>query len=164
MTMLKPVMRPDVKLESPILFPAVCLKLAIEISQRSKDPNTKVGSVIWDPKDKRVISVGYNGFPSSIPDIKEIWDNRTDVGSIQKYDLVIHAEMNAILNSRCDLRGKHLFVTHMPCPICAKHIAGCGITAVIWPDGVTAKSQNERDMEICNYIFNTANIRTRNSI
>ena len=162
--MLNPLKRPDVILKSNVLFPDVCLKLANEIAQRSKDPSTKVGAVIWDPKDKRVISLGYNGFPDSIPDTEEVWNNRTDTSALMKYDLVIHAEMNAILNARCDLRGKQIFVTHMPCPTCAKHIAACGIAVAVWPTDSVAKGQNERDSEVCNYIFKTSNIITRNNI
>ena len=158
----EPVNKLDV-LKSNITFPEVCLRLASEVSQRSKDPSTKVGAVIWDPRDKRVLSVGYNGFPECLPDIREVWENRTDDTKVMKYDLVIHAEMNAILNARCDLRGKHIFTTHMPCPQCAKHIASCGITAVIWPKGVTAKSQSNRDTEICEYIFRASNIVTRDN-
>jgi dCMP deaminase len=162
--MLNPLKRPDVILKSNVLFPDVCLKLANEIAQRSKDPSTKVGAVIWDPKDKRVISLGYNGFPDNVPDTEEVWNNRTDTSALMKYDLVIHAEMNAILNARCDLRGKQIFVTHMPCPTCAKHIAACGIAVAVWPADSAAKGQNERDVEVCNYIFRVSNISTRNNI
>ena len=37
--------------------------LAVLASKRSKDPNTQVGAVIINPKDNRVVSLGYNGFP-----------------------------------------------------------------------------------------------------
>ena len=161
--MLNAVKQPDDILKSSTLFPDVCLKLAAEIAQRSKDPSTKVGAVIWDPKDMRVLSLGYNGFPSAVRDVREIWENRTDNTRIMKYDLVVHAEMNAIINARCDLRGKHIFTTHMPCPSCAKHIAACGIDVVIWPKDITSKSQSERDMEVCEYIFRSANITTRSN-
>lgn len=159
--MLSPLKRPNDILNSSVLFPEVCLKLAQEIANRSKDPSTKVGAVIWDPKDKRVISLGYNGFPSTIPDLAEIWNNRTDPSALMKYDVVIHAEMNAILNARCDLRGKQIFITHMPCPTCAKHIAACGITVAVWPTDSAAKSQNERDVDVVDYIFKASNIATR---
>ena len=33
------------------------------IAQRSKDPNTQVGAVIVG-KDKRILSLGYNGMPA----------------------------------------------------------------------------------------------------
>lgn len=163
-TMVSPPTNLNDTLESGITFPEVCLRLCEEVAKRSKDPSTKVGSVIWDPRDKLVLSVGYNGFPSTLPDLREIWENRTDATKIMKYDLVIHAEMNAILNARCDLRGKHIFITHKPCPTCAKHIAACGITATIWPDGASAKSQGPREHDITDYIFTTAKILLRKKI
>ena len=36
--------------------------VAVLSSQRSKDPSTKVGACIVNPK-KRIVGIGYNGFP-----------------------------------------------------------------------------------------------------
>lgn len=103
--------------------------LAISVSLSSKDPNTKVGSVILD-KDKRVVSLGYNGFPSGYPDIDENWARP------KKYDIVIHAEMNAILNNKKTItKDMVLYTTLYPCSSCAKHICATGIKNVIyWKD------------------------------
>jgi len=38
--------------------------LALEVSEWSKDPSTKVGCIAV--KDRRVIATGYNGFPIGI--------------------------------------------------------------------------------------------------
>lgn len=65
------------------------LSLAKHVAGWSKDPSTKVGCVI--AKDKRIVSVGYNGFPEGIRDTYERLNNRE-----LKYQIVQHAEENAI--------------------------------------------------------------------
>jgi dCMP deaminase len=42
------------------------LELAQHVSSWSKDPSTKVGSVI--AQGKQLVSLGYNGFPASCED------------------------------------------------------------------------------------------------
>ena len=68
------------------------LKIAKLCSEMSKDPSTKVGAVIAS-KDNKIIATGYNGFPKDVPDYKDWYDNR-----IIKYNLILHAEENAISN------------------------------------------------------------------
>src|SRR5256885_7874148 len=70
---------------------------ALKVAQNSKDPSTKVGVVIVrssddGPGDK--IAEGWNGFPRGIADTNERLADR-DV----KLDLVVHGELNAILNA-----------------------------------------------------------------
>ena len=48
-----------------------------------------------------------------------------------KYDIVIHAEMNAIINCHTRPEGWALYCTHIPCIRCATVIIGAGITKVI---------------------------------
>ena len=50
------------------------LEMARNSAMWSKDPSTKVGSIIVDD-DKRVVSVGYNGFPKGVDDDARL-DNR----------------------------------------------------------------------------------------
>ena len=56
------------------------LALAEHIAEWSQDPSTKVGAVIVDSQ-KRVVSMGYNGFPRGIKDLPERYKNR-DRGAI----------------------------------------------------------------------------------
>ena len=66
-------------------------------AKRSKDPNTQVGACIVN-KDKRVVGLGYNGFPMGCDD--ELFPWQRDGQYLQtKYPFVVHAELNAILNS-----------------------------------------------------------------
>lgn len=101
------------------------LELAQHVAQWSKDPSTKVGAVITDLK-RRVIGVGYNGFPRSIADTPErLLDRET------KYRLVVHAEANAILNATRELDHASLYLTIPPCCGCAKLIIQSGISWVM---------------------------------
>ena len=68
------------------------LDIAKSVSQWSKDPSTKVGAVLV--RDNRIVSVGYNGFPEGVDDSEERYNNRE-----LKYDLVVHAEVNAIISA-----------------------------------------------------------------
>ena len=70
---------------------------------RSKDPNTKVGAAIVDD-NHRVVSVGYNGFPKGCSDEVFPWGRDGDTLD-SKYAFVVHAELNAILNSKWPVAG-----------------------------------------------------------
>ena len=71
--------------------------IARAVAMKSKDPKTKVGAVIVDA-DNRIVSTGYNGMPYKCDESKLSWERP------HKYHYVIHAEMNAVLNARRDLR------------------------------------------------------------
>lgn len=109
------------------------LKLATHISTWSKDPAAQVGAVIVDPK-RRIVSVGFNGFPQGVHDDAEIINNRQD--KTVKLLRTIHAEENAILFARRDLDGCSIYVSYPPCAKCAAKIIQVGITDVysITPD------------------------------
>jgi len=96
---------------------------------RSKDPNTQVGACIVSP-DNVIISTGYNGLPNGCSDDEYPWDRE---GEETKYPFVVHAELNAILNSggrRLD--GARLYVALFPCNECAKAIIQSGIREIFY--------------------------------
>jgi len=109
---------------------------------RSKDPNTQVGACIIDD-DKRVVSIGYNGMPFSCDDKTFPWQREGNFLNT-KYAYVVHAELNAILNSKRSLAGCTLYVSLFPCNECAKAIIQAGIKKVIYEDN---KYEND-DMTI----------------
>ena len=74
--------------------------VSILSSLRSKDPNTKVGACIVN-KNKRIVGIGYNGFPVGCSDDEFPW-GRDGEFLKTKYPFVVHAEANAILNSTTD--------------------------------------------------------------
>lgn len=97
---------------------------------RSKDPNTQVGACIVND-DLKIVSCGYNGAPRGFSDDIMPWDRDGDFVNT-KYAYVAHAELNAILNSRADLRGTTIYVELFPCNECAKAIIQAGIKKVIY--------------------------------
>ena len=105
------------------------INLAKEISTWSKDPSTKVGAVVIG-NNGEVLSQGYNGFPRSIKDTSQRLKDRE-----KKYNLVVHAEMNAIYNASLNgvsLKGSTLYVYGLPiCNECAKGVIQVGIDKVI---------------------------------
>lgn len=101
------------------------LDLAEHIAQWSKDPRTKVGAVIVDEK-KRVVSVGYNGFPRGVDDTSARYEDRET-----KHLFVAHAERNALDNAPLMVDGCTLYVPLLPCNECAKSIIQKGITRVV---------------------------------
>lgn len=118
------------------------LALAEHVASWSKDPSTKVGSVVASGKD--VLGLGYNGFPKGVLDSPErLYDRQ------QKYPRVVHAEPNAILNARTDLRGCTLYSWPMaPCSSCAKLIIQAGIKRVVSPSSSEAMSRWGDDIEL----------------
>lgn len=104
------------------------LKICEISASKSKDPSTKVGSVIVRP-DNTIVSVGYNGFPRGVEDTPQRLNDRE-----LKYSLVVHAEMNAILSARESLSGCSLYVwPFMPCDRCFVHVIQTGIRRVVYP-------------------------------
>ena len=101
------------------------LDMAKLVSTWSKDPSTKVGAVIVDPSN-RLISVGYNGFPKDVTDDERLLDRD------KKYDIIVHAEVNAILFSNKTLDRCTMYTwPFQPCPRCAGLIIQSGIRRVV---------------------------------
>ena len=97
---------------------------------RSKDPNTQVGACIVD-QDKKVVSIGYNGMPRGCNDEDFPWER--EGGFLDtKYAYVVHAELNAILNSPRPVTGCTLYVSLFPCNECAKAIIQSGIRKIVY--------------------------------
>ncbi len=104
--------------------------MALLSAQRSKDPSTQVGACIVSP-NKRVVGVGYNGFPTGCSDDEFPW-SREGQPNDTKYPYVVHAELNAILNAGRDLRGCTIYVALFPCNECAKAIIQSGIVEIVY--------------------------------
>lgn len=105
--------------------------VAILSAKRSKDPSTQVGACVVN-KDKRIIGIGYNGFPTGCSDEDFPWGKADEDKLNTKYPYVVHAEPNAILNCTSSLKDSTLYVTLFPCNECAKLIIQSGIKKVIY--------------------------------
>ena len=100
-------------------------------ADRSKDPSTQVGACIVSD-DNRILSTGYNGFPQGCSDDDFPW-NRDESKGETKYNFVVHAELNAILNAGGkSLVGSRIFVSLFPCHECAKAIIQSGVKEVVY--------------------------------
>ncbi len=99
-------------------------------AKRSKDPNTQVGAAIVSP-EHRVVGIGYNGFPNGCDDDEFPWEREGEF-ACTKYPFVVHAELNAILNSTTNLSGCSIYVSLFPCNECAKAIIQSGISRIVY--------------------------------
>ncbi len=103
--------------------------VALLAAKRSKDPNTQVGACIVD-ENNIILSTGYNGLPIGCSDDEYSWARE---GADTKYQYVVHAELNTILNATGkSLRGSRLYVSLFPCNECAKAIIQSGIKEVVY--------------------------------
>ena len=127
-------------------------------AKRSKDPNTQVGACIVNT-NKRIIGIGYNGFPIGCSDDVLPWGREGDFLDT-KYPFVCHAEMNAITNSanKPDLDGASLYVSLFPCNECAKLIVQVGIREVVY---LSDKYSEEDTFIAARRIFDLAGVKCR---
>jgi dCMP deaminase len=111
------------------------LGLALAASRMSRDPSTRVGSVIV--RNQTLLSTGFNGFPRGIADDERLFDRDT------KIKLVVHGEMNAVLNAARNgtaLEGATMYTACQsngatwggpPCTRCAVECIQAGIREVV---------------------------------
>lgn len=126
------------------------LSLAKEISTWSKDPSTQVGAVIVSPKNE-IIATGFNGFPRKCADDSRLQDRNL------KYQIILHAEVNAILTAARDLTDHTIYVWPIqPCSNCASIIIQSGITKVV--SEMTHIMRFEPSFTMAKCLFNEAKV------
>lgn len=111
-------------------------------SYRSKDPNTKVGACIVNV-DNKIVGVGYNGLPLGCEDDQFPWEVRDGELQDTKYPYVVHAELNAILNSTTNIKGCRIYVSLFPCHECVKAIIQSGLIEIIYEDDKYLDTQSD---------------------
>lgn len=124
------------------------INVAKVISKRSKDPRTKVGCVIV--KNNCIVGTGYNGDPRNFR-YKFHWDTE------EKYDYVVHAELNAIANSvytngGSAIKDSEIYLTLSPCSTCIKTLIQFGIKKVYY-------LKEYKDFELTKKIADNADIQ-----
>jgi dCMP deaminase len=104
------------------------IELTKHIATWSKDKSTGVAALIADD-DKRIVSVGYNGFPTGCDDEKEERHQRP-----AKYLYTEHAERNAIYNAArigVSVKDCTMYLMWFPCVDCTRAIIQSGIKKLV---------------------------------
>ncbi len=103
------------------------LELSDVIARWSKDPSRGVGAVIVSPT-RQIVATGFNGLPRGIEDRPERLERPV------KYDLIVHAEMNAIVQcarNGVSPVGATIYTSFSPCVHCTLSIIQSGIVRVV---------------------------------
>ena len=116
------------------IFLQACVELAAK-GQMTCAPNPPVGCIIW--RDGQVLGRGFHA--------------RAGSG---------HAEVNALI--KCDFNNpkpKKMYLTHAPCPVCAKCIVNSGIEQVLYvndyePDMTGVEILRECDISVIKLVDN----------
>jgi dCMP deaminase len=131
------------------------LRIASEIASWSHDPGTKVGCVLVT--DRRMIASGYNGFPSTLSDSLELYEDRD-----YKLAVTVHAEANAILNAAkngAKTQSCTAYVTFPPCSQCAAALIQAGVEKVICPDPATAPERWRASFKLANEMLYQSGVK-----
>lgn len=117
------------------------LEMAKQISTWSKDPSTKVGAVLVNPLG-HMVGMGFNGFPAGVQDHDARYADRDT-----KLGLVVHAEVNAILQAGHRARGATLYVypSFMLPPICGEC---CKVAITAGVAGIVGYKPNLNDERV----------------
>ena len=129
------------------------LRMALEASSISRDPNTRVGCILVGP-DREIRGSGFNGLPRGIADTAERLNDRD-----AKLRIIVHAERNALLAAArvgVPTKGCRLYVACTddsretwggpPCVGCSIEIIQAGIVEVVsYPTKGWSKWKDELD-------------------
>ncbi len=105
-------------------FHNIMMNMALLVAQRStcQRSTAGVGTVISSTDFRKVLSMGYNGNASGLPN----GCDRTGPEAVGNCGC-IHSEANAVIN--CDVPRsveKLVFVTMLPCVMCSKYLINMG--------------------------------------
>ncbi len=103
-------------------FHQIMLDMATLVAKRSTCVRLQVGTVIASTDFRKILAMGYNGNASDLP-------NKCDLEGPEASGRCgcLHSEENAIIN--CDVPRqvkKLVYVTHLPCLMCAKRLINLG--------------------------------------
>lgn len=104
------------------------MEIAETVAKRSHDVETQVGALLVNNKSGAIIATGYNGFIKGAPD-NLLPNTRPD-----KYEYILHAEMNLLTNCArhgISMEDCYLVCTHSPCKLCMRLMINSGVERVI---------------------------------
>ncbi len=133
------------------------LELSRQIASWSKDPSRGVGCVIVNAS-KQVIATGFNGLPQGIDDLPDRLVRPV------KYDLICHAELNAIV--QCARNGASplgctLYSSFSPCVQCALAIIQAGIAEVVTCTTAAGDEHWQKSVDLAKSLFDEAGVMFR---
>ena len=130
------------------------MRMAHEVASWSKDPSTKVGCVLV--KDRKIISMGYNGFPRLVEDdLNRLIDREV------KYEMTVHAEQNAVITAALhgiSTAGSTAYVTFSPRSRCAAVLINAGISTVVVSAADDIPSRWLKNFQLAAELLNEAGI------
>lgn len=128
------------------------LEIAKKVSTWSKDPSTQCGSVIVNTENK-IISTGFNGFAKFIEDRGNRYRDRE-----LKYKLIIHSEINALLQAKMFVKDFSIYSYPMiPCIRCCVQLIQAGIIKIV-TCSMPKELKSRWDTILCESILKEANI------
>lgn len=125
------------------------------ISQMSRDEDTKVGSLIIDTENKVVVSSGYNDLPRGVKHDPE--RNKRPL----KYKFTVHAEKNAQFNALYrgnSVKGMTQLCTLFSCSQCAGGVVQSGIIEFVCPEPDWEYPSLKDDFPVSVQIFKEAGV------
>lgn len=134
-------------------------RMAMLVSQKSKDPSTKVGCVIIGP-DREVRATGFNGLPRGVADKPERYADRDF-----KYPMIVHAETNAVFHAArigVSLKDCVAYTLRPPCSRCAGALIQAGVVHVMTlepPLEWTTSPEWGQDMTIAQLMLEEAKVQ-----
>ena len=107
------------------------------VASWAHDPSTQTGAVIAAP-NHHVVSIGFNGFPASMPDRQEWYDNREE-----KYSRIVHCEVNALIFAPTPLPADCTLYTwpFCSCDRCVVQMLQAGINSFVAPKPAPDKEE-----------------------
>lgn len=117
-------------------FDDYCLKIAAVVGERSTCRRHHMGAIAV--RDKHILSTGYNGAATGLPDCLELGCLRDELaipsGERAEICRAIHAEQNVIIQAALhgvSLEGATIYCTHSPCVLCAKMLTNSRIARFV---------------------------------
>lgn len=103
---------------------SIYMDLAMSLTRRATCKRMQYGCVVASQDMSQVYSLGYNGTARGFPN--------DDCSGEEGNCGCVHAEMNALIKVKHNDPGKVLFVTGIPCKLCAKMVINSGASKVYY--------------------------------
>jgi dCMP deaminase len=104
-----------------------------------------------------MLASGYNGFPSTLSDSLDLYENRE-----YKLAVTVHAESNAIMNAAkngAKTQSCTAYVTFPPCSQCAASLIQAGVERVVCPNPETAPERWRASFKLANEMLYQSGVK-----